>query len=133
MIDGGVGVGECKTAAAGLTDGELGKLARLADALQASWTFTATLDRAATCGPLWRTNPTAGRLPHYALTAEHLYDPVPINVLGTDPLAWRTSYLGIGGSREISDQQHLSDFVARLRDWEMWQRTRTLPSWRSEQ
>ena len=121
MIDGGVGVGECKTAAAGLTDGELGKLARLADALQASWTFTATLDRAATCGPLWRTNPTAGRLPHCALTAEHLYDPVPINVLGTDPLAWRTSYLGIGGSREISDQQHLSDFVARLRDWEMWQ------------
>lgn len=111
MIDGRVGVGECKTAARGLTEVELDKLARIADASSASWTFTATLDRASACGPLWRTNPTAGRLPHYALTAEHLYDPFPINTLGTDPLAWRTSYLAVGAKTEISDEQHLSTLL----------------------
>jgi hypothetical protein len=55
MSDGRLGVGECKSKALGLVDEEIEKLGNLADALGASWTFTATLDPSAACGsvPAW--------------------------------------------------------------------------------
>jgi hypothetical protein len=121
MIDGRLGVGECKIRANGLIEHEVTKLGRLADVLKASWTFTATLDRAAACGPTWRISPTDGRVPHYALTAEHLYEALPVNILGTDPLSWRDSYHSLGGGG-ISDDQHKSDFVASVRNMDEWRR-----------
>jgi hypothetical protein len=133
MIDGRTGVGECKASAAGLVQDEVVKLARLADALNASWTFTATLDRASECGALWHASPTDGRIPHFALTAEHLYDAYPINVIGANPLNWRTSYMDVGGRGGISDEQHRANFIAVLHGWENAHKSRTLSSWQSDE
>jgi hypothetical protein len=109
MADGRVGVGECKTRAAGLTGDEMEKLRTIAEATEASWTFTATLDRASACGSLWHDSPTSGRVPHYALTAEHLYDIVPVNAVGTEPLAWRNTFTKLDGSKSQSDDEHNSE------------------------
>ena len=133
MIDGGVGVGECKTRAGGLTVDEVKKLGALADAVDASWTFTATLDRASACGPLWHDSPTTGRVPHYALAAEHLYDVGPINALGAEPLAWRDSYRRSGGQEPLSDDEHDAEVIALLRRLDWWRRTRGIPWWRTEE
>jgi hypothetical protein len=132
MIDGRVGIGECKTRAAGLTASEVGKLGRLAEAAGASWTFTATLDRASACGPIWHDSPTGGRIPHYALTTEHLYDVAPVNAFGADPFAWRNSYMKLGGTQALSDEEHDAEVVALLRRLDTWQRTRGIPWWRAE-
>lgn len=133
MMDGRVGVGECKTRAAGLIVDEVRKLRVLAEAVGASWTFTATLDRASACGPLWHDSPTAGRVPHYALTAEHLYDVTPAYPLGTEPLAWRSSYTKWGGTEPLPDDEHDADVVALLRRLDSWRRTRAVPWWRTEE
>jgi hypothetical protein len=133
MMDGAVGVGECKTRAAGLVPGEVAKLRSLAAAVDASWTFTATLDRSSACGPLWQDSPTAGRVPHYALTAEHLYDVTPINALGADPLAWRATYMTFGGTHPLPDEEHDAAVVALLRHLNSWRRTRDVPWWRTEE
>jgi hypothetical protein len=133
MVDGAVGVGECKTRAAGLVPGEIAKLRLLAEALAASWTFTATLDRSSACGPLWHDNPTAGRVPHYALTAEHLYHVTPVNVLGADPLAWRATYTTFGGTQPLTDDEHNAEVVALLKQLSSWRRTAGVPWWRTEQ
>lgn len=71
---GGLIIGECKTNARGLTSGELGKLWNAADAVGARATFAATLDRAQACDPLWRERAAPNGRPHFALTAEHLFD-----------------------------------------------------------
>jgi hypothetical protein len=133
MMDGRVGVGECKTRAAGLIVEEVNKLRALAEAVDAAWTFTATLDRASACGPLWHDSPTAGRVPHYALTAEHLYDLAPVNALGTEPLAWRNSYTKLGGKEPLSEAEHNAEVVALLHRLDSWRRTRGVPWWRTEE
>jgi hypothetical protein len=132
MMDGSLGAGECKTRAAGLVPSEVKKLNLLAEAIGASWTFTATLDRAAACGPLWRESPTAGRIPHYALTAEHLYDISPINILGGQPLGWRTSYVKLGGTQPLPDDEHHAGVVTLLRQLPSWRRSQGVPWWRME-
>jgi hypothetical protein len=71
---GGIIIGECKTNARGLTSGELDKLWKAADEVGARATFAATLDRAHACGPLWREQAAPSGRPHFALTAEHLFD-----------------------------------------------------------
>jgi hypothetical protein len=133
MIDGRVGVGECKTRAAGLIEEEVEKLRALAEAVDASWTFTATLDRSSACGPLWRSSPTGGRIPHFALTAEHLLDVTPRNVLGTEPMAWRDSYLKPDGAEPQSDDEHDAEVVKLLHGLDSWYRTRDIPWWRAEE
>lgn len=133
MIDGGLGIGECKTRAAGLTTEEIDKLAKLAETLGASWTFTATLDSSSQCGPEWRINPTKGRIPHFALTAEHLFDLAPINTVGTTPLGWRTTYLATGGDQPLTDDEHHDQVIQWLRRYADWNRNRGVPWWRAEQ
>lgn len=71
---GGVIIGECKTNARGLTSEELNSLWKAADQIGARATFGATLDRAQVCGPLWKTRTAPNGRPHFALTAEHLFD-----------------------------------------------------------
>jgi hypothetical protein len=71
---GGLIVGECKTNARGLTSGELDKLWKAADRVGARATFAATLDSARNCDPLWRVQTAPNGRPHFALTAEHLFD-----------------------------------------------------------
>jgi hypothetical protein len=130
MRDGRIGIGECKTRAAGLTTSELEKLATLADVLDASWTFVATLDRAATCGEVWRSAPTSN-VPHFALTAEHLYELAPFNSLSNEPFAWRTSYVGRNSKGAASDDQHYSEMVDALRRLESSRNQRNVPWWRA--
>jgi hypothetical protein len=67
-------LGECKTNARGLREGELSKLWAAADKLGARATFAATIDRAANCDDAWRVKADPNGRPHFALTAEHLYD-----------------------------------------------------------
>lgn len=129
MLDGGLGVGECKSSAAGLTQEELDKLGRLADLTSATWTFTATLEPAAMCGPVWRASPTAGRLPHYALTAEHLLDPVPINALGSEPLAWRPAFVRHGSSEPQTAEEHAHHVISTVREFPRWQAKRGKQWW----
>jgi hypothetical protein len=131
MIDGGLGVGECKSRAGGLTEDEVAKLGQLAEAVNASWTFTATMDRSSACGPLWRQNPTGGSRPHYALTAEHLFDSTPLNALGSEPLGWRTSYRKPSGEL-LADEEHAAEIVEGLRRLDRWRRSRGVPWWRVE-
>jgi hypothetical protein len=131
MSDGRFGVGECKSRALGLVDEEIEKLGSLAGALGASWTFTATLDPSAACGTQWRRNPTNGRIPHFALTAEHLFDPVPMSTLGgPHPLGWRETYVAVGGRDPVSNDERRKGFIADVRRWDEWHRKRNLPIWR---
>lgn len=87
---GGMIVGECKTNARGLTSGELDKLWRAADSVGARATFAVTLDRAQACGDLWRAQSAPNGRPHFALTAEHLFDlQVRGPSYGEDLFEWR--------------------------------------------
>ncbi|MEU2004841.1 hypothetical protein ACH47B_31730 [Rhodococcus sp. NPDC019627] len=67
-------IGECKTNARGLNENELSKLWTAADRVNAPATFTATLDRSTNCSNLWKITEDPNGRPHFALTAEHLYD-----------------------------------------------------------
>jgi hypothetical protein len=90
---GGLIVGECKTNARGLTSGELTKLWKAADQVGARATFAATLDSARNCDPLWRMKADPNGRPHFALTAEHLFD---LQIRGSgnneDLFEWRDDY-----------------------------------------
>lgn len=101
---GGLILGESKINARGLTPEELDKLWRAADSVGARATFAATLDRAANCGPLWRETAAPNGRPHFALTAEHLFD---LQTRGTpaneDLFEWRDNYPAIGGDAEPPD------------------------------
>lgn len=90
-------VGECKTTALGLNQVELDKLWKLAEAVDAAATFVATLDSSQICGELWKkTDGWNNNRPHFALTAEHLYDLGGLHPYGVDPFAWRTEYYQLG-------------------------------------
>ncbi|WP_285637271.1 hypothetical protein [Actinoallomurus iriomotensis] len=129
LADGKVAVGECKTRAAGLVDEELAKLAVLATRLDASFTFVATLDSARLCGPAWRKNPHGDGRPHFALTAEHLYDLHPMAIMGSNPLDWREDYIGIG-MRSITLDSLRENFATHLTSQRDWAAERQLPWWR---
>ena len=121
MSDGRFGVGECKSRAAASSARNRRELGRLAQALGASWTFTATLDRSAVCGPEWRTSPTNGGIPHFALTAEHLYDAAPTSFLGArDPLESHETFVSFGGRDPLSDDDQRKVFRGNTKAWEEW-------------
>ncbi|MCF7552258.1 hypothetical protein [Pseudonocardia sp. WMMC193] len=129
-MDGGLVVGECKTRAGGLTEDELAKLWRVCDALDASASFVATLDSSAKCNEIWRTRSVTGR-PHFALTAEHLYEFTPVNAVGDKPLEWREHYRPYGAkSREANEAEIVEEFAKHLGNMSSWQDTFRLPGWR---
>ncbi|WP_370026324.1 hypothetical protein [Planotetraspora sp. GP83] len=131
LADGGIAIGECKTRAAGLVEEELAKLAALADRLDASWTFVATLDPSSACDSNWRINPNGDKRPHFALTAEHLYDAQPVAILGgRNPLEWRDSFSNFTGQEKISPDEHKKIFAKNLVSQLNWQRSAALPWWR---
>ncbi|PVX59508.1 hypothetical protein [Rhodococcus globerulus] len=85
--------GECKVNARGLTDGELAKLWEAADRVGATATFAATMQPATECGDVWKITEDAKGRPHFALTAEHLYELFPSGpALGEEWFAWRDKY-----------------------------------------
>lgn len=92
LRNGEIVLGECKTNARGLTPEELNKLWGAADQLGARATFAATLDRAANCGQEWRVTEGLTGRPHFALTAEHLFDLHGGMGSHEDLFAWRTDY-----------------------------------------
>jgi hypothetical protein len=88
FADGSCAVGEYKRSGNGLNDNELAKLERLAEAVDADWTFTATHDFARDCPDLWRKcqREPPGR-PHFSITGDHLYRSRPW-ILGENPFAY---------------------------------------------
>jgi hypothetical protein len=91
VMSGGMLVpGECKRHGAGLNEGEVEKLTRLSERVDAPWSFVATADRSAHCHELWR---SVGRRlpepPRFVLTAEHLFDRTPLWGLGANPFEWK--------------------------------------------
>jgi hypothetical protein len=92
LRNGEIVLGECKTNARGLSPEELNKLWEAADQLGARATFAATLDRAANCGQEWRVTEGPTGRPHFALTAEHLFDLRGGMGSHEDLFAWRTDY-----------------------------------------
>jgi hypothetical protein len=113
---GAIVVGECKTNARGLTTGELTKLWEAADQIGARATFAATLDEAGNCGPEWHERADPNGRPHFALTAEHLFDlHISSRAVGTDLFEWRNSYPTLRGSQEPPDRatvdKAFSDYV----------------------
>ena len=98
---GGFILGECKTSARGLTSGELDKLWEAADQIGARATFAATVDRASNCGPLWRERTAPNGRPHFALTAEHLFDLQFSGFISEEDLfEWRENYPMPRGAEE---------------------------------
>ncbi|AWG62950.1 hypothetical protein [Mycobacteroides abscessus] len=94
LRNGEIVLGECKANARGLTPEELDKLWSAADQLGARATFAATLDRAANCGDEWRVTEGPTGRPHFALTAEHLFElQGGVGASHEDLFAWRADYL----------------------------------------
>lgn len=110
MADGSLIPGECKRTAAGLSADAVAKLEICRQSLQGPWSFLATADRASVCGEPWesaqRRLPDA---PRFVLTAEHLFDPVVFQALGSDPFAWRAD-------SEQDWQARAAAFAGRLPD-----------------
>ena len=122
LRNGALILGECKTSARGLKPEELEKLWASADRVAAKATFAATLDRASVCGAEWRTMEAPGGRPHFALTAEHLFDLECIGpAFGEDLFGWKDNYsprLNAGcADTTIHDQElvdkSFSDYVER--------------------
>jgi hypothetical protein len=109
-------VGECKTTALGLNQVELDKLWKLAEGVDAAATFVATLDSSQVCGELWKSTDGWNGRPHFALTAEHLYDLDGRQLYGTDPFAWRTEYYqqGLAGATVDSLGTAFETYLCRL-------------------
>jgi hypothetical protein len=112
---GGLIVGECKTNARGLTSGELAKLWKAADQVGARATFAATLDSARNCDPLWRVKADPNGRPHFALTAEHLFD---LQVSGPgvneDLFEWRDDYRVPRGQEEPLGSAAIDEAFSRF-------------------
>jgi hypothetical protein len=101
LRSGALMVGECKTNARGLTQGELNNLWKAADAVGARATFAATLDRAGNCGELWRAQASPSGRPHFSLTAEHLFDlQASPPLVNEDLFEWRDNYPARFGTQE---------------------------------
>ena len=128
LRNGALILGECKTNARGLKPEELEKLWASADQVGARATFAATLDRASDCGAEWRTMEAPGGRPHFALTAEHLFDLECMGpAFGEDLFEWRDDYFP-RRNRDIEDatiqdeelvDKRFSDYVERTgKDYE---------------
>ncbi|MBV8861265.1 MAG: hypothetical protein JO259_05310, partial [Mycobacterium sp.] len=109
---GGFILGECKINARGLTEEELNKLWTAAETVGARATFAATLDRASNCGPLWRERTAPNGRPHFALTAEHLFD---LGFTGGSPVhfEWRDDYPPSPGTLEPPDPAAIDEALNR--------------------
>jgi hypothetical protein len=119
--------------ARGLRDDTLDKLWKAADRVGARATFVATLDRAANCSADWQVQEAPNGRPHFALTAEHLYELHCMGpLLNQDVFEWRTDYgdgspWPAGGadaqSREAALDSAFSDYVERTgKDYEQHHR-----------
>lgn len=114
----GLILGECKARARGLNQEELDKLWAAADLVGARATFAATFDRAAICEPEWRVQSSPNGRPHFALTAEHLFDlDCGGPVAGEDFFDWRDDYPPGPGpapqDREALLDKTFNDYVER--------------------
>ena len=112
---GGLIVGECKTNARGLTSGELTKLWKAADQIGARATFAATLDSSRSCDPLWQVKADPNGRPHFALTAEHLFD---LQIRGSsaneDLFEWRDEYRVRRGQTEPLGSAAIDEAFSRF-------------------
>jgi hypothetical protein len=112
---GGLIVGECKVNARGLTSGGLDTLWKAADQIGARATFAATLDSARNCDPLWRVQADPNGRPHFALTAEHLFD---LQIRGSgingDLFEWRDDHPASRGKDDPAGSAAIDEAFSRF-------------------
>jgi hypothetical protein len=104
-----------------LNEIELQKLWAAADRVNAPATFTATLDRSSACSELWRTVADPNGRPHFALTAEHLFDlPVYGPSYGEELFGWREDLIRLppdaGMTQEEAIKKAFGDYLLRKTD-----------------
>jgi hypothetical protein len=109
LADGSLVPGECKRTSAGLTEAELAKLDRIASALDAPWTFVATLSPSRECNPIWKevAETDRGSRPRLVLTGDQLFEPSAAPAIGEDVFGWRER-------TSAEDAQRDADWVAQL-------------------
>ncbi|MGY2027275.1 hypothetical protein [Nocardia gipuzkoensis] len=116
-------VGECKNTATGLRQSDLDKLWNFADRVDAAATFVATLDPSEKCGDIWRCDSSPAGRPHFALTAEHLYELNPRR--GADSPSfheWRSEYSSEDGTKDTLDKEFRTFLEKRDDDRWSWKR-----------
>jgi hypothetical protein len=115
LYDGALVVGECKRRGAGLRDRDLENLDRVAQRLDARWSFIATSSWAADCPDIWRE--AERRLPdpqpRYVLTAEHLLQLDLLRPAGVDIYAWHEA----NSAEQISREREFVDGVDLYLEW----------------
>ncbi|MGW0640194.1 hypothetical protein [Nocardia salmonicida] len=117
-------VGECKNTALGLREDDLSKIWDFADRVDAVATFVATLDPSEKCGEIWRRKSSPNGRPHFALTAEHLYQLRP-RVVSNDSrkfYEWRSAYSSEDGTEEALRSEFSAFLEGREDDQWAWKR-----------
>jgi hypothetical protein len=103
MADGRLVPGECKRYSAGLVSHEIDKLETLENALDAPWSFVATLDMAEVCGPIWQScQRSLPDRPRFALTGPQLFQQLVVRTLGSNPFTWGD--VGIAPQRRLTER-----------------------------
>lgn len=116
-------VGECKNTATGLRQSDLDKLWNFADRVDAAATFVATLDPSEKCGDIWRCDSSPGGRPHFALTAEHLYQlSSPRGGKSLKFHEWRSEYSSADGTRDTLHKEFRTFLEKRDDDRWSWKR-----------
>jgi hypothetical protein len=117
LTNGRIALGEVKRRGAGLNETEVDRLERLADRLDAAWTFYGTPQYAADCPEIWQT--VRRDLPdrrRVALAGEQLLTPSRhvLAVMGADATAWDPLDAKARKAREEFFEQHLPELVSQV-------------------
>lgn len=108
-------IGECKTKSSGLLQSDLDKLAIFGNHVPLAATFVAAMDLSEECGEIWKVNEVIEGVPHFSLTAEHLYELFPKRFYGESALGWRTSYQRFGRNIDAQESDSIFDsYIAKV-------------------
>ena len=126
MRDGSLIPGEVKRTASGLNRRELEKLDKLCAALDAPWSFIATLSASEQCGELWRDSARSlPDKPRFAVTGSQLFAVFLGRGLGTNPFAWPGDGPGTGIPAGYAESaRHILEWLRHPEDEEArrWRR-----------
>jgi len=117
LTNGRLVLGEVKRRGAGLNQAEVDKLEKLADRLDAAWTFYGTPQYAADCPAIWqelrRDLPARRRV---ALTGEQLLTPSReiVSLMGVDATAWDPFDANARKAREAHFEQRIHELINQV-------------------
>ena len=117
LTNGRLALGEVKRRGAGLNDSEIQRLEKLADRVDAAWTFYGTPQYASDCPAIWkdlRQDLPARR--RVVLTGEQLLTPSReiVALLGADPTAWDPFDDDAREARQAHFEQSLPDLISHV-------------------